>query len=391
MKTDEIYLDFAAATPLDEAVATAMAEASNIFANPSAQYTAGRIAHDTLKKARADVAHILAAKSQEIVFTSGATEANNLAIIGSLRAVGMDDCRVLTIATEHKAVLEPLQNCGAQIDYAHIDERGMVDLADIKQKISDNTVLVTISYASSEIGSIQPIGKIAQLIRDVREDRAKRLVNVPIYFQCDASAAAGHLSLDVNRLGVDLMSLNAAKVYGPKGSGVLYVRRATSIKPIIYGGGQEFALRPGTENIAGAVAIAAALKKAEQLRESETKRLGVLSSYLQEKLSSLNPRPTLNGHPKKKLAGHVSMSFDGINGEDLVAYLDAAGIAVGTGAACAAADSEPSKAVMSLGRTREAAQGTLRVSMGRTTTQEQLDRFMDELQKSLVVLATMKS
>ena len=392
MKEHMIYLDYAAATPIDPEVVKAMHAAEGVFANPSARYSLGREAREMLEVARSQIAQALACKPSEIVLTSGGSESDNLAIFGLLKDIGHGE--IITIPTEHVAVLNPIAQLG-QTGFvqkmATIDETGMVDLGKLEATITDQTVLVAIAYASSEIGTIQPIAQIAELIQQERARRKRANEQTPIFLHCDASAAAGRLSLDTNRLGIDTMSLNAAKIYGPKGVGLLYVRRGLDLSPIVLGGGQEAGRRAGTENLPGAVAMAQSLQIAEHMRKAEVSRLTAMTQQLARRLTEAIPDVLINGHAKLRLAGHLSFSLDGYNGEDLVAYLDAAGIMVGTGAACEAANREPSRAIMALGRSRAQAQGTLRVTMGRTTTEEELVEFVDKLTSTLATIDTMEA
>ncbi|MCC7289137.1 cysteine desulfurase [bacterium] len=391
MKEHMIYLDYAAATPIDPEVAKAMHAAEGVFANPSARYSLGRKAREMLEVARSQIAQVLACKSSEIVLTSGGSESDNLAIFGLLKDIGRGE--IITIPTEHVAVLSPIAQLG-QTGFvqkmATIDETGMVDLSKLETTITDQTVLVAIAYASSEIGTIQPIAQIAELVQQERARRKQANEQTPIFLHCDASAAAGRLSLDTNRLGIDTMSLNAAKIYGPKGVGLLYVRRGLNLSPIMLGGGQEAGRRAGTENVPGAAAMAKSLQIAEQMRKAEVSRLTAMTQQLARRLTEELPNVLINGHAKMRLAGHLSFSLDGYNGEDLVAYLDTEGIMVGTGAACEAANRKPSRAVMALGRSQTQAQGTLRLSMGRATTEADLTKFLEVLTSICKTLDTIK-
>lgn len=383
---EEIYLDYAAATPLDSDVKKAMDEAQKFFANPSSQYKSALVARNKLLEAKKRVGMVLGTKSEEIVLTSGGTEADNLAIFGIARANQKFGKHLLTTATEHKAVLacfDQLKKEGFDTGFVRVDKNGLVDLADLRKRVTDQTTLVSIAYASSEIGTIQPLAHIKQCLRDIRAVRQKRAVKTPLYFHSDGSAAGGLLPLAVNRLGVDVMSLNAAKIYGPRGSGALYVKRGTVVEPIIFGGGQEQGLRAGTEDLVGAVGLAAALVKAEATRQAEVNRLTSLRDYLYTSIKKIDPAVILNGHLKKRLANNLNVSFMGRDGEDLVAQLDARGIAVATGAACSAADEEPSQALLAIGRDRTQAQGSLRITLGKSTTKAEIDQFIRVLAKIL--------
>lgn len=379
---DIIYLDYAAATPLHPNVKRAMDESEDTFANPSASGSLGLAARAKLEAARREVAMVLGVKTSEIIFTSGGTEADNLAILGIARASKTRGRRLLTLPTEHRSVLaafEQLGREGFEVDFVDVDKYGVVDLVDLENKVTPQTTLISVAMASSEIGTLQPIKQISHLISEVSEQRRSSKNLCPIYLHSDASAAAGQLSLAVSRLGVDAMSLNAAKIYGPKGSGALYLRQGTNIEPILVGGGQEGGLRAGTENLPGAVGLAVALKIAQRERVSETKLLRELRDSLIKQLKVQYPQAILNGHKTKRLANNINISFPNVDGEDLVARLDAAGIIVATGAACQAASNEPSHVLLAIGRSRAEAQGSLRVTLGRTTTQAYTDILVRKL------------
>lgn len=374
--TDKIYLDYASSTPLDPAVKRSMDEAELLFANPSASSSMGRLAKERLETARWDVAKVLGAKRSEIIFISGGTEADNMAIFGIARANAEAGKHIITTQIEHKAVLESvgaLAREGFEAEMIKVSASGVIDLADLEHKIRPDTILVSIGLANNEIGTIQPLAEVMGIIKKVRASRKKNGHNVALYLHTDASAAVGQLGLAVSRLGVDAMSLNATKIYGPKGSGALYLRTGTNIKPIIVGGGQEGGRRAGTENLVGAVGLAEALKIAEQVRASETKELVKMRDELIKNILTRHPEAILNGPKKKRLAGNINLSFAGADGEDLVARLDAMGVIVATGAACTAASEEPSYVLRAIGRSKAEAQGSLRISMGRQTTQAQLD------------------
>jgi cysteine desulfurase len=369
------YLDFAAATPIDENVAKAMHDADEFFANPSAQYESARKAKEILTKARKECAMFLQCSSDEIIFTSGATESNNIAIQGVVLAHRTG--RIISVATEHSSVIGPLNylsELGYDVVYAPISNKGLVDLDSFANLLNEDTVLVTISYANSEIGTVQPITKISQIIKAYNASRGSNII-----LHTDASAGALTLSCDVSRLGVDLLSLGGAKVYGPKSAGLLYKMRGVELKPIIYGGSQENCLRPGTESIGMAVGMAKALSMVKQSRKKDSVHFKNLHQLLFAELDRVSIKYIYNGHPKDKIYNVASISVDGQNGEDLVARLDALGFEVATGAACEASSDEPSRALMALGRTKSEAQGSLRISLGRTTSEGEIKRFVDAL------------
>ncbi len=376
-----IYLDYAAATPIATEVLGAMRPwLEEKFHNPSSLYATAREAKAAIEDARWSVAQVLGAKKTEIIFTAGGTESTNLAIIGVLMALHkVDTLKVVATAIEHDAVLACLANLNAgeyKSELVPVKSDGIVDLGTLQTAIDDSTVLVSVMYANNEIGTIQPIAKIGKIIAEVRADRKQRGVDLPIYFHTDAAQAAGLLDLHVSRLGIDLMSINGSKVYGPKQVGCLYVRTGTPLAPIIYGGGQERGLRSGTENVAGIVGLATALKLAESSKENEAKRLTQLRDYAFSKLKKVIPDLKLNGHPTKRLASNINLTISGIDGEMVVLQLDNEGIMVSTGSACSTGSTEPSHVLLAIGRSRAEANSSLRITFGRGTTKEEIDRLV---------------
>jgi cysteine desulfurase len=382
VKAPVLYLDYAAATPLDRRVLAAMQPyLTDHFANPSALHTPGRAQQAALETARQRVAKVLGAKPAEIIFTSGSTEAANLAIQGVMH--GFPQARMVVSAIEHPAVLATaagLEAHGHQAGEVVVGESGSVDPLQVVAAIDDMTVLVCVQYANNEIGSLQPVAKIAAEIARIRADRTQRGVIRPLYLYCDA-AQAGLLSLAVARLGVDLMSLGGSKIYGPAGSGCLYVRTGTQLQPLLYGGGQEGGIRPGTENLAAAVGLAMALELVQTGRVDETKRQSTLRDWLWQELSHKVSGLLLNGSLTARLPGNLNFAVEGASGESLVAHLDAAGVAVATGSACTAANQEPSHVLLAIGRTQTQAASSVRVSWGRGTTKADLQKFVTAFTK----------
>ncbi len=374
MKNARVYLDYAAATPLDERVADVMSKSQASFANPSAMYQSARLANENLVEAHKLVGMFLGANSDEIVFTSGATESNNLAILGSARAVG--NGHIVSIATEHTSVRGPLKQLEAEgftVTNCPIDQTGLVDLDEFSKCLQEDTILVTISYANSEIGTIQPLSKINAIIRE-----HEKKYNKQILFHSDASAAALLLSCDVSRLGVNMLTISGAKLYGPKSVGAIYIKRGTKLQPLIFGGGQQHGLRAGTEDINQVTGLAEALRIVQESRHQDEVKFESLYKCLIDGIQT-QLKPTVTGHSSKRLHNVVSVIFDGLNGEDLVAYLDAAGYEVSTGAACEASSDKPSQALLALGYSEKQAQGSLRVSFGRQTSISQVKDFAREL------------
>jgi cysteine desulfurase len=393
MSTQErIYLDYAAATPLDERVAAAMSQAWTDFANPGTPYQEGRSASVALERAKKQIASALSVRADEIYIASGATESDNMAILGAVRPHIAKAARVVTLETEHKSVLGPvkqLEREGAQVDYARVDSGGVVDLGDLADKIGDSTVLVSVAYASSEIGTIQPLTKVGALIAEIKKSRAGQGNATPLLLHSDCSAAAGLLPLSPTRLGVDLLTLTGSKIYGPH-TGVLYVRQgvAQMLQPLTFGGGQQQGLRPGREDVVATIGLARALEIAEDMRADEVGRLTTLRNQLLLGVEQLSPTSLLNGSPTHRLANNLNITIPGHNGEDMVAHFDARGIAIATGAACAAADEAPSHVLLAIGRTADEAQCSLRITLGRQTTAEQIEHFLLVYKQVLTRLAT---
>jgi cysteine desulfurase len=364
-----IYLDYAAATPLDSDVLAAMQLFfSNTFYNPSALYEAAVHANRALDEARASVASVLGAKQTEIVFTSGGTESNNLAIHGVMRQY--TDAEIAFSAIEHDAVRMPAQ------EYAHsvipVGPDGIVDPHSVSEKITDKTVLVSVMYANNEVGTVQPIKRISALLEDIRKDRAQRDISMPLYFHVDAAQAGNYMDLHVHRLRVDMLSINAGKLYGPKGAGVLYVRTGINLKPLMLGGGQERGLRSGTENIAGAAGMAAALQKAQTMKSDEVKRLTGLQQEFISDLQAAIPGVITNGSLKNRLPNNVHITVPGTDNERVLISLDMKGIYAAAGSACSASKEEPSHVLTAMGVPSECIRSSIRFSFGRQTTKEEL-------------------
>ncbi len=376
------YFDYAAATPLDEDAAQAMHEAEAGIGNPASLHAEGRAAREQLNSARKRVAKILNARDTEVIFTSTATEANNLAIFGALTASGDHSAEILVAATEHAAVRRVTDVIRASGYHCHdipLTDKGLCDVSALERKITDKTVLITLAYVTGEVGIIQPIGEVGKLIRRVREERLSRGVTTPLIFHTDASATAGLLTLGVDRLGVDLMTLSSPKVYGPHGAAALYVRTGTPLTPHTIGGGQERGLRAGTENVPALVGFATALEKAEKLRKDELKRLEVLQQKLWGALEKIDGLQR-NGE-RNILANTLNVSFAGKDGETLLLQLDALGFAVATGAACTESAREPSEVLLALGYDAARAQSSLRISFGRLTTEADISALAKAIKK----------
>lgn len=392
-----IYLDHASTTPLDKTVAKAMHSYNKKnFGNPSSLYKLGRGAARTIEGSRHKVAKILNAQPQEIIFTAGGTESDNLAIFGvaSQFLEQAPDYHLITTNIEHSAVLNPfkfLESKGFKVTYLPVDKFGLIDPQDVVKALKPNTLLVSIMYANNEIGTIQPISSIAKVIKNYHhiqqlDTRSKNPI-FPI-FHSDACQAAGYLDLDVAQLGLDLMTLNGSKIYGPKQTGVLYKRKEIKLEPLLYGGDQERKLRPGTENVSGIVGFATALELAHRAKNTETRRLTKLRDYFLKKLLGL-PETILNGHPIKRLPNNVNVTFKRIEGESIMLKLDAQGIYVSTGSACHALDLNPSHVILAIGQNPEDAHGSMRFTLGKSTTRKDLDKVLRVLPKIVEDLKSM--
>jgi len=371
------YLDYAAATPLDPDVLAAMQPFfTTDFYNPSANYLPAQRVRAALDQARADVALQLGARASEIIFTAGGTESDNLAIAGIMAQY--PEANVVVSAIEHDAVLQPAAQFNCSV--ALVTEQGMVDLADLESKINDQTVLVSVMYANNEIGTVQPIRQISQLIRRIRDERRRAGNVLPLYLHTDACQAANYLDLHVSRIGVDMMTLNGGKIYGPKQSGVLYVAHDVTLQPLIRGGGQERALRSGTENVAACIGFAAALRQAQAKRREESERLATLQALAFQLITEKLPTAVINGSRKHRLPNNIHLTLPGQDNERLLVELDERGILAAAGSACSASDEEPSHVLRAMGCADADAQASLRLTMGRQTSEADIRALVDTLQ-----------
>lgn len=378
-----IYLDHAATTPLDARVEKTMRPFwRERFGNPSSLYKQGRQANEAVTKARSDIAAVLNCRPQEIIFTAGGTESINLAIQGLAKALASKGKHhFITSAIEHHAVLKPLEALGQygyQTTLVEVDKHGVVKLDKLKAAVRKETVLISVMYANNEIGTVQPIAEIGKWVRQLNVQRlAKKLPR--IYFHTDACQAGSSLDLDVSKLGVDLMTVNGSKIYGPKQTGLLYVKTGTPLQPLIYGGGQEKHRRSGTENVPGIVGLATALQLAQKERRRENQRLQKLRDYFITQLFKKIPQILLNGHPTQRLSNNINISLPGIDGEALLLYLDSYNIAVSTGSACSTVSQDPSHVIAALGRSPDEISGSIRFTLGRQTTKTELDYVLKVL------------
>lgn len=371
-----MYLDHAAATPVSSDVLTAMQPYfSELFYNPSATYLPAKQAREALEAARGTVAHWLGARPTEVIFVAGGTEGNNLAIAGIM--ANFPNCSVAVSSIEHESVLEPAHQFNCSV--ALTTEQGRVDLDDLRAKIHDDTVLVSVMYANNEVGTLQPLRQIAQMLDKIRAARRKQGNELPLYFHTDACQAANYLDLHVARLGIDLMTLNGGKIYGPKQSGVLYVASHVQLTPLIRGGGQERALRSGTENVPAAVGFAAALDTTQQMRIKEAKRLEKIQQQAYKLIAEKLPQATINGSTKSRLPNNLHITLPGTDNERVLVQLEQAGILAAAGSACSASSEEPSHVLRAMGLSDELAQSSLRFTMGRDTSLQDIEKLIDTL------------
>ncbi len=390
IKFRRVYFDHAAATPMDSRVKKAMLPyLAGEFGNPSSLYSHGRSAKSVLQYARESIARMLHAHPEEIIFTGSGTESDALAVLGVMHFYGAKQAsppkgHLITTAIEHHAVLynaEKLEKEGYDVTYLPVDGEGFISLNTLRKAIRPDTVLISVMYANNEIGTIEPIAEIGKLVKEIRAQRSKDGSATPIWFHTDACQAAGYGEMDVTKLGVDLLTANGSKIYGPKGTGFLYVRKGVRIDPLWRGGGQENQLRSGTENIAGIVGLATAFKIAQHERVDEVARLSTLRDYFIEELFARVPKIVLNGprDSAKRLPNNVNVSILDIEGEAMLLYLDRYGIEASTGSACDSATLDPSHVILALGKPYEFAHASMRFTLGKSTTKKDIDYVMSKL------------
>ncbi len=366
----KIYLDYAATTPVDKEVSRKIEVFSeDKFGNPSSLHSFGQEALFAMDHSREVVADFLNCKRKEVYFLSSATEANNLAVFGVLKK--RNDPHVIASPIEHKAVLEPIKRSGASFDHLPVSSDGIVKKEKLKELIRENTVLVSIGYANSEIGTLQPLKEISEIIREENKKRKEKII-----FHTDAVQAANYLSCDVQSLGVDLLTISGHKMYGPKGAAALFIKEGVDVSPIIYGASQEKGLRPGTENVYAIAGLAAAI---EVLDKNDNERTEELRDRIVRGVLSELPDAKVNGSMKDRLPNNINFTFKGAEGESIMIALDREGVAVSTGSACASNSLSPSHVLLSLGLSHEEAHGSIRVSLGRFTTKEEVDFFIEKL------------
>ncbi|MFC1540682.1 cysteine desulfurase NifS [Candidatus Margulisiibacteriota bacterium] len=365
-----IYLDHAATTPTHpEVVAEMQPYFSEKFGNPSSIHSFGQEAKAAVVKARQQVAVLIGAKPEEIVFTSGGTESDNFAINGVVVANEKKGDHIITTTIEHHAVLETckfLEKHGMKVTYLPVDKTGLVKPEDVARAMTDKTILVSVMHANNEIGTIEPVALISKITKEKS-----------IYFHTDAVQTVGGIPVDVNELGVDLLSMSSHKLYGPKGVGALYIRKGTRLAPFLRGGGQERNRRASTENVPGIVGFGKACELAKQELQSRIKHLTPLRDKLIKGLLANIPDVVLNGHPEKRLPKNVDITVKFVEGESMLLNLDMMGIAVSTGSACSSGSLEPSHVMLAIGTSPELAHGSIRFTLGRDNTEADIDRVLE--------------
>ena len=367
-----IYLDNAASTKIHDDVLDSMIPyLKEQYGNPSSIHRYGRLTRKAIEKARKQIAFLINADPSEILITSGGTESNNTALNGI--AMKKPSSHIITSSIEHDAILEPckkLSKNGFDVDYVSVDNFGMVDPANIENKITEKTSIVSIMFGNNEVGTIQPISKIAKICNSHN-----------VVFHTDAVQAIGKIPIDVKELGVDLLSISSHKLYGPKGIGALYIKNGIDIDPVILGGGQEDGLRSGTENVANIVGFGKACEIAKERFVENTSHMNKLRTSLIEKIHNEIPKVTLNGHPQSRLPNNVHFTFLGINGEDLIIKLDEYGIAASTGSACSVNTQKASHVLESMGFSLEQITGSLRLTVGIFNDEKEITQTVDTLKK----------
>ena len=392
MSTSEkvIYLDHSATTPVREEVLQAMLPYfTESFGNPSSIYTLAQESRKAVDDARETISHLLGARMSEVVFTSGGTESDNAALKGIAFALKHVGNHIITSNIEHHAVLHTchqLEQFGFEVTYLPVDRDGLISPDEVAAAITDKTILVSVIMANNEIGTVQPIKEITRL---VKEEAARRRRTIMVH--TDAVQAAGLLEINVKDLGVDLLSLSAHKFYGPKGVGLLYIRRGTPFEPQIMGGGQERQRRSGTENVPGIVGMAEAYRLACEERDEVAARCLRLRERLLAGLEERIDRVHLNGHPTRRLPNNVNVCFENVEGEPILLGLDFAGIWASSGSACSSASLEPSHVLLAIGRSADLAQGSLRITFGRENDEEDVDYLLSVLPGLVEKLRAMPS
>jgi cysteine desulfurase len=377
-----IYLDHAATTPTHPEVVKAMLPYfTEVFGNPSSIHSYGQEAKGAIEEARAKVAELIGARSEEIIFTGGGTEADNFAVKGIAYANEHKGNHIITTAVEHHAVMETckfLERRGFGITYLPVDKYGLVAPDSVKKAITDKTILISVIHANNEVGTIEPVEEVGKIAREAG-----------VYFHTDAVQTVGHIPVSVDELKVDLLSISAHKFYGPKGVGALYVRKGARLVSLMHGGEQERRYRAGTENVPAIVGLGKAVELAGQEMGKEAERLAYLRDKLIKGLGEKIDHIRLNGHPTRRLPNNVNVSVDFVEGESMLLNLDLEGICASTGSACSSSSLEPSHVLLALGLPPEQVHCSLRFTLGRGNTEEDIERVLDVLPRVVAKLRAM--
>ncbi len=377
-----IYLDYSATTPTHPEVLKAMLPCfTDAFGNPSSIHSCGQETKEAVETARAKLAGLIGSRDEDIVFTSGGTEADNFAIKGIAFANERRGNHIITSVVEHHAVTETcrfLEKRGFKVTYLPVDEHCVVNPDDVRRAITARTILISIMHANNEVGSLQPVAEISKIAREAG-----------VYFHTDAVQTVGHIPVNVKRLGADLLSISAHKLYGPKGVGALYIRKGTKLSPFMHGGEQERGLRASTENVPGIVGFGVAAELAGREMDEEAERLTRFRDRLTNGLLSSIAHTRLNGHPINRLPNNVNISVDFVEGEAILLNLDLAGICASTGSACSSQSAEPSHVLLAMGLSHEQARGSLRFSLGKWTTEAEIDKVLDVMPQIVAKLRGM--
>ena len=374
----KVYLDYAATTPVDPKVMAKMKPYfSKKFGNTMTIHSLGQEAKAVLEESREEIAKIIGAKPNEIIFTASATESNNTALKGVAFANKERGNHIITSYIEHPCVWETaewLEKQGFKVTRLPVDKYGLVNPAELEKALTKDTILVSIIHGSNEIGTVEPIEEIGAVIKNFNEKNGAK-----VYFHTDAVQSFGKIPIDVNKMQIDLLTASSHKIYGPKGAALLYVREGTKIEPLLHGGGQESGMRSSTVNIPAIVGFAQAAKIAEKEMKKEQVRLSKLRDKLIAGITKKIERAHLNGHPQKRLPNNVNVWFEFVEGESILIQLDMAGVAASTGSACSSAKLEPSRVLLALGLDAPQAHGSLRLTLGRWTTSQDIDYVLKVL------------